>query len=51
MTELVCLRCYNGIPVEWLRRWTGPRHVDGAIGDAFCWSCYGRIRVGEAIAR
>jgi hypothetical protein len=45
---LVCLRCFNGIPAEWVTRWTGPRHHDGAIGQAFCWVCYGQVRVGEA---
>jgi hypothetical protein len=47
---LVCLRCFNGIPAEWVTRWTGPRHHDGAIGQAFCWVCYGQVRVGEAAA-
>jgi hypothetical protein len=44
---LVCLRCFNGIPEEWLRRWEGTPRSDGAIGQAFCWSCYGQVRVGE----
>jgi hypothetical protein len=45
---MVCLRCFNGIPSEWVRRWVRASRRDGAIGEAFCYVCYGWVRVGEA---
>jgi hypothetical protein len=51
---LVCLRCFNGIPADWVRPFplettaTTITQRNGAIGIAFCWVCYSRVRVGEA---
>jgi hypothetical protein len=46
MTEYVCMRCWNGIPEEWIKkRWR--YQPDHAIGSAWCMSCYGMVRVAE----